>query len=332
MFARSNRGVIDFCAAALCLWAAVYHTPAGALVRSAVALATKSSGRPRPLLAYYTGGVYDAHEVHVPPSGFESPLLNELALPGAAMGRGVWVTVERLGPKAQALAETLARRYRLPAVSSPSTAAELLGRLKGELPTDDAAVLAVFAGFDVARYATERVRAEGRPSRLESLARHLPPSRIQAVRAASAALTLGTAYALAWPVPANTKVTSPFGHRRHPITFEEQLHSGVDLGLPVGTPVRVTADGIVRRASEDNVNGRMVTVDHGHGIVTAYCHNSSVLVGVGARVSAGEVISTSGNTGRSTGPHLHYQLNVASKPTDPFVFRDTRARTQAQQP
>lgn len=324
MFARAKRGTVDLLAAALCVWAAAYHTPAGALVRSVVARITKSADNSRPLLAYYSGGVYDAHDVHVPPVlDVAVPVLDNVP-PGSALGRGVYATVARLGPRATATAETLAHRYNLTGVSTPDAAAALLARLKGDLETDEAAVLSVFTGFDIALYATQRARAEGRPLTLESLMLQLPPTSSAALQAASSSLTLGTAYALGWPVLAKTKVTSPFGYRIHPITGAQQLHSGVDLAVPEGTQVHVVADGIVRRASEDDLNGRMVIVDHGHGVATAYCHNTTLLVSVGAHVKAGDIVSESGNTGRSTGPHLHYQLNLASKPTDPFVFRDQR--------
>jgi len=77
----------------------------------------------------------------------------------------------------------------------------------------------------------------------------------------------------------------------------------------------------VRRASEDAVNGRVLIVDHGRGVTTAYCHNSELLVRPGQRVTRGELIARSGNTGRSTGPHLHYQLELAAQPVDPLRFR-----------
>jgi len=325
VFARAQRGTFDFLAAALCVWAAAYHTPAGALVRSLVARVTRSADNTRPLLAYYSGGVYDSHDVQVPPVGLDaiSPVVDNVP-PGSALGRGVYATVLRLGPGASTTAQALAQRFNLPGVSTPDDAAALLARLKSDLSTDDAAVLSVFTGYDIALYATQRARAEGRPLTLESLMLQLPPSSAAALRAASSSLTLGTAYGLGWPVLATTPVTSPFGYRTHPITGAQQLHSGVDLAVPVGTEVRAVADGVVRRASEDDLNGRMVIIDHGHGVATAYCHNTTLLVATGAHVKAGDIVSASGNTGRSTGPHLHYQLNLASRPTDPFVFRDQR--------
>jgi murein DD-endopeptidase MepM/ murein hydrolase activator NlpD len=120
-------------------------------------------------------------------------------------------------------------------------------------------------------------------------------------------------------------VTSPFGYRHHPTLGRQQLHTGVDLSVPTGTPIKAVADGVVLRASEDAVNGKVVIVDHGRGVTTAYCHNSRLLVATGEAVRAGQILSESGSTGRSTGPHLHYQLELGRRPVDPFLFRGRRA-------
>jgi murein DD-endopeptidase MepM/ murein hydrolase activator NlpD len=95
----------------------------------------------------------------------------------------------------------------------------------------------------------------------------------------------------------------------------------VDLAVPFDTEIRASGAGIVRRASEDDVNGRVVILDHGRGVTTAYCHNSALLVAVGDRVERGQVIARSGSTGRSTGPHLHYQLELGHEAVDPLRFR-----------
>ncbi len=329
MFARSPRGVFDFTAAALCVWAAAYHTPAGALVRGVAARVTHSTTTVRPLLAYYSGGVYDAQEVETPST--PTPALPAdvstwaaQVPPGAALGRGVFATLSRLGPSSQLTADAVAQRYALKSPASPDEVTALLERVKGDLPSDEAAVLSLFVGYDVAAYAVQRARAEGRPLTLESLVDQLPPSRQASSQAASASLALGTAYSLAWPLRVRAPVTSPFGYRMHPITGQQQFHSGVDLAVPRGTEVHAVADGVVRRASEDALNGRVVIIDHGHGVSTAYCHNEELLVATGQRISAGQVIAQSGTTGRSTGPHVHYQLELAHKPTDPFAFRSAQ--------
>jgi murein DD-endopeptidase MepM/ murein hydrolase activator NlpD len=116
-------------------------------------------------------------------------------------------------------------------------------------------------------------------------------------------------------------VSSPFGERIHPVLGTRKMHTGVDLSVPTGTAVSAVSAAVVRRASEDAVNGRVLVLDHGRGVTTAYCHNSELLVRVGERVERGQLIARSGNTGRSTGPHLHYQLELAARPVDPLKFR-----------
>ncbi len=304
------RGALDFVAAALCVWAAVYHTPAGALARTGLAKLTGSRTSARPLLSYYSGGIYDAQPVAQAPR-FRPP-------PGDALGRGVYSVASQLTKEQREVPQQLAQRYELP-FNTADDAAKLLARAKKDLgDSEDAAVLALFAGYDVASYAVSRTGA----TRLEALALQLPPSSAGAVDRATSALMLGRVYSLTWPVPEGTRVSSPFGYRTHPVLGTQKLHTGVDLAVPVNTPVHATADGVVRRASEDDVNGRVVIIDHGHGVTTAYCHNQTLLVSVGQRVKAGEVVARSGNTGRSTGPHLHYQLALGGKPSDALGWKE----------
>ena len=324
-FQRPARGLLDVIGAVLCLWAAAYHTPVGALIRDLAARVTSTRTNTRPLLAYYTGGVYDAHEVETPTQTTFVPDVEVLATvpPGRALGRGVFASAASLTGDARAPVDALAKRYGLP-FATPDDAALLVEKARADLGSEDAAVLAVFAGFDVASYAAHRASAEGRDTTLEGLAARLPPSSAKAINSASTALMLGTAYGLSWPVAPGTRVSSPFGWRNHPTLGYGKFHTGVDLSVPEGTQVRVVADGIVRRASEDAVNGKVVIIEHGRGVSTAYCHNSVLRVVTGQKVSAGDVIADSGTTGRSTGPHVHYQLELGHKPMDPFAFRGSK--------
>ena len=122
------------------------------------------------------------------------------------------------------------------------------------------------------------------------------------------------------------RLSSPFGDRNHPVLGVDRLHKGVDLSVPVGTPVHAAGAARVRRASEDDVNGRILVLDHGHGVSTLYLHNDALLVGRGSTVARQEVVAKSGNTGRSTGPHLHYQLELGGTAVDPMKYRAARAR------
>lgn len=306
---RGRGGLIDGVAALLCCWAAAFHTPAGALVRNAVAHVLGRRADTRPLLAYYSGGVFDAEAVMPAPpvDGPPSPEALAIAQVGAgdALARGLYVSAGRAG--------------QAPLRSVDEASARLEG-LRRRFPTDDAAALAHFAGEPLADFAVRRVRAEGGQPSLEALARHLPPSAAGAVAATAQTLALGTAFGLGWPVDRATRISSPFGWRTHPTLARPQLHTGVDLAVPAGTGVTATAAGVVRRASEDDVNGRVVIIDHGFGVSTAYCHNEALLVHVGERVQAGQQVALSGSTGRSTGPHVHYQLELARRPVDPQLF------------
>ena len=286
--------------AALCLWAAWYHTPAGALVRTAGAWFFKTRSTARPLLAYYGAGVYEPRTA--PP-----PLLAAPVPPAQALGYGAWAAQGSGNPAAL------------------SAQIKLLSARLGS--SDEAAMLALFCGEESARYALTRAEEETSMPRLEDLARQLPPRSADCIALASQALMQAGAYALAWPLPETVHITSPFGLREHPILGMRKLHAGVDLGTAVGTPVRAVGEGVVRRASSDELNGRILVLDHGRGVVTLYCHNDELLVHDGQRVQKGQIIARSGTTGRSTGPHLHYQLDLAGQAVDPLRYRAGHPKT-----
>jgi len=327
MFARRARGLLDLMMAALCIWAAYYRTPVGAIVRNVGAWVLGVRSTARPLLAYYSNGLYDAQRLAVPTYLVSGRA--ELS-PSEALGYGAHLALLRLRVERRHSAEQFVRAHGvepgklLDTTSGPKEMARVLRDASRALGSEDAAVLALFCGEEISRYATDRARAEGRREILPELARQLPPGVEPEIGAASQALMFGTAYALAWPVGESIPVTSPFGMRDHPLLGERQMHTGVDLSMPVGSPVRAAQQGFVRRASEDDVNGKVLVIDHGRGVTTAYCHNSHLLVSSGDSVSKGQLISRSGNTGRSTGPHLHYQLDLGSVPVDPLAFRVKR--------
>jgi murein DD-endopeptidase len=341
VFVQSKSGIPSLIACALCLWAAAYHTPVGALVRvvAAKVLGTRSSARP--ILAYYSGGVWELSrgEMNIESTPeVPDPQMLAAVPPGPALGRGIYVAYAKLPMDRKRNASAMATRYGVPPTlldapgSGPDAATTIVEKAKVDLGSEDAAVLAFFTGYDTARFAAERTKAEGYPLTLERLALRLPQESSDALDASSQALLLSTAYGLAWPVPAGTRVTSPFGWRDHPLLGAKQLHTGVDLGVPEGTEVHATANGTVIRVSEDSLNGKLVIIDHGRGVTTAYCHNSAFRVRLGQLVQAGDVISLSGNTGRSTGPHVHYQLELTHKPVDPFLFKGSSEKLAALPP
>jgi murein DD-endopeptidase MepM/ murein hydrolase activator NlpD len=124
---------------------------------------------------------------------------------------------------------------------------------------------------------------------------------------------------LANPAPGHP-VTSPFGVRTDPILGTAALHSGMDFRAPVGMSARITAPGVVVKAGWNGGYGRMVEIDHGNGFATRYGHLSEIDVNVGDKLDAGAVIGKTGSSGRSTGPHLHYEVRHNGEAIDPLRF------------
>ncbi|MBZ9993287.1 M23 family metallopeptidase [Mesorhizobium sp. BH1-1-4] len=124
---------------------------------------------------------------------------------------------------------------------------------------------------------------------------------------------------LANPAPGHS-VTSPFGVRTDPILGTAALHSGMDFRAPIGMAARVTAPGVVTKAGWNGGYGRMVEIDHGNGFATRYGHLSEIDVTVGEKVDAGAIIGKTGSSGRSTGPHLHYEVRHNGEAIDPLRF------------
>lgn len=120
--------------------------------------------------------------------------------------------------------------------------------------------------------------------------------------------------------PVRGLITSPFGYRRDPITGQPAYHSGIDISAPPGKPVKVTAAGVVTQIQQFGPLGRAVFVAHGFGITTVYGHLSRTSVTPGQRVERGGVVGLVGNTGRSTGYHLHYEVQVNGKSVDPTAY------------
>lgn len=238
---------------------------------------------------------------------------------GPPLGRAGWVVLAGQTPSVLAVAEATSKVYGVELPQTPVEVDRLLTRLRFDLESEDAAVLAFYAGLPATRAALKKVRAAKTPVRFDTLARHLTDRA--ALDAASQTLQFSTAYGLGWPLPPGTRLSSHFGPRTHPTLGGTRLHTGIDLPVPEGTLIRASDEGLVLRAGEDSVSGRFIVIDHGFGVTTAYCHNSRLLVTEGQYVGRGDVISESGNTGRSTGPHLHYQLELGRRPVDPLLFR-----------
>ncbi len=111
-----------------------------------------------------------------------------------------------------------------------------------------------------------------------------------------------------------------YGWRKDPFTGKRDFHRGLDIAAPTGTVIKATADGVVTKVRRLRGYGKSITISHGNGIKTFYCHLHKYNVKVGKRVKRGDVIGYVGSTGRSTGPHLHYEVRVAGKHVNPLNY------------
>lgn len=128
---------------------------------------------------------------------------------------------------------------------------------------------------------------------------------------------------LAWPVPGYTTITSKFAMRVHPITGQYKLHTGVDIGAPMGANFIAANDGVITKAGPNAAYGNMVVIDHGGGISTLYAHGSEILVEVGQTVKRGDPVLKVGSTGYSTGPHAHFEVRINGVAVDPLPYITT---------
>lgn len=130
----------------------------------------------------------------------------------------------------------------------------------------------------------------------------------------------GGSSSLTWPVPSCHTVTSPYGNRTHPVQGGTKFHEGIDIGAPKGSTVVAAGSGTVEVAGYSPYNGNWVKIDHGNGLETLYLHNSSLNVSAGQRVSKGQKIASSGSTGMSTGPHVHFAVKKNGSYVNPMNY------------
>ena len=124
-----------------------------------------------------------------------------------------------------------------------------------------------------------------------------------------------------WPVKSG-RITSKFGNRNHPVLKSVKFHRGVDIAVSLGTPVYAGIRGIVTFAGKRGNYGNLIEIEGSDGIKVRYAHLSKIDVVAGQRVSDGEKVAETGNTGMSTGPHLHYEIIVDESPVNPLNFHD----------
>lgn len=150
----------------------------------------------------------------------------------------------------------------------------------------------------------------------------LPGGAAEIPRRLTLSRSLGSAFSIArgfiWP--AYGRITSGFGLRTHPIFGTSEMHTGIDIGAPTGSPVFAAQAGRVTVAGYESGYGRLVVIDHGSGVTTRYSHLSVIDVRVGQVVQHGETVGRIGSTGFSTGPHLLFEIRVNGRPLDPLKY------------
>jgi murein DD-endopeptidase MepM/ murein hydrolase activator NlpD len=153
---------------------------------------------------------------------------------------------------------------------------------------------------------------EGLLAQSAALAARIRSAQSGAASSSTPVVSAPSSAGFVWP--AHGVMTSPFGWRWG------RMHEGIDIAVPSGTPVVASASGTVIVAGWMGGYGNLVVVDHGNGIATAYGHNTSVTVGFGQQVAQGQLIAYSGNTGHSTGPHVHFEVRVNGSAVDPLGY------------
>ncbi|MCZ8436513.1 peptidoglycan DD-metalloendopeptidase family protein [Achromobacter xylosoxidans] len=124
----------------------------------------------------------------------------------------------------------------------------------------------------------------------------------------------------AMPITDYPYLSSSYGWRRNPVTGRSAMHEGLDFAAPPGTPILAASGGVVLEAKFHPGYGNMVEIDHGDGLITRYAHASSLMVKQGQLVERGQQVARVGSSGRSTGPHLHFEVRLAGQPLDPRLF------------
>ena len=334
---RWVRRCIDVLASAAAIYAMVAITPVGGLFRSAARKLTGGRVASRSLASYFsTAGQGAGRQQLVLQLRGDGPSWMASARDAgvdARFARALVVALSK-GKRDEAGAPVLAisaeGRRSLEAVGiAPAKRLAVAGLIDGvgsltkRLGGEEAATAALTVELYQVEYATQRARAAGskRPAELSAFGPFLPPDqRERAEQLSSGVFALTTALDMVYPLAAQARVTSKFGYRRHPVLKTRRLHTGIDLAVPTGTGIRAVASGRVVYATEDSVNGKFIKLDHGHGLTSAYCHASRLQVERGDRVARGDGIALSGSTGRSTGPHLHFQLELGGEAVDPELF------------
>ena len=165
-------------------------------------------------------------------------------------------------------------------------------------------------------------QTQQKEDRLASLAQKLSTQPTTIINMPAMGSYVGNGMLALRPITSSARMSSGFGYRIHPVTGKSQFHKGMDFAAPIGTPIYATGNGVVTFSGWGTGYGRYVEVDHGNGngTVTRYAHTSANYVNVGDTVYANQQIAAVGNTGRSTGAHLHYEVRQNGQAVNPQTY------------
>nr|WP_312276904.1 M23 family metallopeptidase [Moraxella sp. CTOTU46711] len=163
-------------------------------------------------------------------------------------------------------------------------------------------------------------QTQQKEDRLASLAQKLSTQPTTIINMSAMGSYAGNGMLALRPITSSARMSSGFGYRIHPVTGKSQFHKGMDFAAPIGTPIYATGNGVVTFSGWGTGYGRYVEVDHGNGTVTRYAHTSANYVNVGDTVYANQQIAAVGNTGRSTGAHLHYEVRQNGQAINPQTY------------
>ena len=163
-------------------------------------------------------------------------------------------------------------------------------------------------------------QTQQKEDRLASLAQKLSTQPTTIINMPAMGSYAGNGMLALRPITSSARMSSGFGYRIHPVTGKSQFHKCMDFAAPIGTPIYATGNGVVTFSGWGTGYGRHVEVDHGNGTVTRYAHTSANYVNVGDTVYANQQIAAVGNTGRSTGAHLHYEVRQNGQTVNPQTY------------
>lgn len=181
-------------------------------------------------------------------------------------------------------------------------------------------------GDELRGRAIKRARASGaaNPEAYSQYRRFLPSAdQVRADELVLHVAAVSRTLHIYWPVQGTQRISSAYGMRQHPIYDKPMFHNGIDVAIPIGTPMHAIQAGTVVSVGSNDRSGIYVSIRHADGVRSTYCHLDESLVEKGDLVERGEIFAKSGNTGGSTGPHLHFIVRVDEKTVDPLPLRTT---------